>query len=62
MKEYVKDFKVPTDELYDVMSKTSISNFKQKFIGRNLGFEFFTTSTSLLIHEAKVDWLKSQIS
>ena len=62
MKEYVKDFKVPTDELYDIMSKTSISDMKQTFIKRNLGFEFFTTSTSLLIHESKVDWLKSQIS
>lgn len=62
MKEYVKDFKVPTDELYDIMSKTSISHLNQTFIKRNLGFEFFTTSTSLLIHESKVDWLKSQIS
>jgi len=61
MKEYDKGFKVPNNELFDIMSKTSISDMNQKFIERNLGFEFFTTSTSLLIHESKIDWLKNEL-
>lgn len=62
MKEYVKNFKVPNEELYDIIDKSTISSYKGIFIEKNFGFEFFTSSTSLLIHESEIDWLKSQIS
>lgn len=61
MKEYTKEFKVPEDELTDILNKTTLSDKFSKFQGMDLGFEFFTTSTCLLIRDSKVDWLKSNI-
>jgi hypothetical protein len=61
MKEYDKGFKVPNDELFNIMGRTSISTYKELFVNKKLGFEFFTTSTSLLLHESKIDWLRNEL-
>lgn len=58
MKKYVENFKVPTKELFDILYKSKLSS---NFGKMGLGFEFFTSSSSLLLHSSKVDWLEKQL-
>lgn len=58
MKNYSYDFKVPHQELESIKNSSKLSDFKLS----DFGFEFFTTSPCLLIHESKVDWLKDNLS
>lgn len=51
MTEYVPNFKIPLDELNDLPRANTSS-----------GVEFFTSSPCLLLHDSKVDWLKSKLS
>ena len=61
MKEYTENFQVPVDELSLIRAKSKLgTRFSEKVI--ELGFEFFTTSPCLLIHESKVDWLRNNIN
>jgi hypothetical protein len=61
LKKYDANFKVPNDELFDIMSHTTIRTYKDNFIKRNLGFEFFTNSNCLMLGVDKIDWLKDNI-
>ena len=58
MKEYSKGFQVPVDELSLIRDKSKLGSFEK---AKKLGFEFFTTSPCLLIHESKIDWLRNNI-
>ena len=57
---YSYDFKVPHQELESIKSSSKLSGWLTKL--SEFGFEFFTTSPCLLIHESKVDWLKDNLS
>jgi hypothetical protein len=59
MKEYTKDFKVPTDELLFIRNSSTLKGYEKQV--DKLGFEFFTTSPCLLIHESKIDWLRDNL-
>jgi hypothetical protein len=61
MKEYVKNFKIPEDELLSKLTTSKISSFKGKIKEKKLGFEFFTSSDCLLLSLDKVEWLKNKI-
>jgi hypothetical protein len=53
--EYTKNFTIPNDKLDFI-----INNYYKKYLGKQeYGYEFFTSSPCLLVHESKVDWLKS---
>ena len=58
MKEYSKGVQVPVDELSLIRDKSKLGSFEK---AKKLGFEFFTTSPCLLIHESKIDWLRNNI-
>ena len=58
MKEYSKGFQAPVDELSLIRDKSKLGSFEK---AKKLGFEFFTTSPCLLIHESKIDWLRNNI-
>lgn len=51
MTEYVPNFKIPLDELNALPRANTLK-----------GVEFFTSSPCLLLHDSKVDWLKSKLS
>lgn len=51
MSEYVPNFKIPLDEL-NALPRAYTSK----------GVEFFTSSPCLLLHDSKVDWLKSKLN
>jgi len=56
MVEYTKAFEVPK-ELEIIRDTSKLGKFVK---AKQYGFEFFTTSPCLLIHESKVDWLRNQ--
>lgn len=58
MKEYDKNFKVPQLELESIRNSSKLSSWTKL---PEFGFEFFTTSPCLLIHESQVDWLRGSI-
>lgn len=57
LSHYKKDFKYPEKELKKILLKSSGSSYAQIYYEKNLGFEFFTNSNCLLIHESKIKWL-----
>ena len=59
MKEYNKGFQVPTEELTNIRNTSSLGSWVN--VIKDLGFEFFTTSPCLLIHESKINWLRNNI-
>jgi hypothetical protein len=61
LEQYTKDFKVPTDKLWSILSNSKLKGFEDTFVKRKLGFEFFTNSNCLLLSVDKVDWLKGII-
>lgn len=52
---YTKDFRIPSDELELRRSRYNLRG------GPEHGYEFFTSSPCLLVHNSKVDWLRSVI-
>jgi len=52
---YDKDFKIPFDELEKMATELKLRG------SRGVGYEFFTSSPCLLIHESKIDWLKGKV-
>lgn len=60
MKNYSYNFKVPNQKLESIKMSSKLSSWSNKI--QKFGFEFFTTSPCLLIHESKVDWLKDNLS
>lgn len=64
---YTKNFKIPHNDMILIGQRYNLS----KMGGRakspsnwgnvELGYEFFTSSNCLLIHESKIDWLKSKL-
>lgn len=61
MVEYLKDFKIPVDFLNKEMQKTGLTDRVSDSKLKNLGFEFFTNSSCLLLSKDKVEWLRSKI-
>ena len=61
LKQYDAGFKSPVSELFDIMSHTTLSSFRDMFVEKNLGFEYFTNANCLMIKEDKIGWLKSNI-
>ena len=61
LKQYDAGFKSPVSELFDIMSHTTLSSFRDTFVKKNLGFEYFTNANCLMIKEDKIGWLKSNI-
>jgi len=61
LKQYDQNFKVPKNELFDIMSSTTMVAYKDITVGKNLGFEYFTNANCLMIKEDKIGWLKSNI-
>lgn len=55
MTEYTKGFEVPK-ELEIIRDTSKLGSFTK---ARQHGFEFFTTSPCLLIHESKINWLRN---
>ncbi len=57
MKQYEKGFKVPSEDLFEIMCSLpgTISTNKQVL---NKGYEFFTNSGCLILPKDKIDWLK----
>jgi hypothetical protein len=55
MKEYSKGFEVPK-ELEIIRDTSKLGKFDKI---KQYGFEFFTTSPCLLIHESKINWLRN---
>jgi hypothetical protein len=49
---YTKNFKIPKKELSDLAKK-----YKLRGQVKDLGYEFFTSSPCLLVHESKLKWL-----
>ena len=63
---YTKYFQIPYDELLVISMKYNLSSKGGKISnnmipGSYLGYEFFTSSPCLLVHESKIDWLKSKL-
>ena len=58
MTQYGENFKVPNYKLSAIRSSSKLGTFKK---AKEYGFEFFTTSPCLLLHESKIDWLKSML-
>jgi hypothetical protein len=52
---YTSGFKIPSNELELLRSKYKLKG------GSKHGYEFFTSSPCLLVHESKVDWLKNNL-
>ena len=50
---YTKNFEIPSNELESIRSKFGIKG------GIKHGYEFFTSSPCLLVHESKIDWLRN---
>ena len=61
LKQYESGFRVPSEELFSIMSKTKMSSYYDMIVKKNLGFEFFTNANCLMIEEEKIEWLKSNI-
>ena len=61
LKQYETGFKVPTNELLDIMSHTTLSSFRDMFVQKNLGFEYFTNANCLMLKVDKIGWLKNNI-
>ena len=61
LKQYDAGFKSPISELFEIMSHTTLSSFRDMFVKKNLGFEYFTNANCLMIKEDKIGWLKSNI-
>lgn len=61
MVEYIDNFKAPTDFLNKEMFKTGLNKFANNQKLKELGFEFFTNSSCLLLSNDKIDWLKNNI-
>ena len=61
MKQYEKDFKVPTDDLFSILRGSKLSSYEDIFKSKKLGFEYFTNGSCLLLAEDKVEWLRSII-
>jgi hypothetical protein len=59
LETYLKDFKVPNEKLWSIFSSSKLGSFSNKIKEKNLGFEFFTNSSCLLLSKGKVDWLRS---
>jgi len=62
LQQYTKNFKIPTDKLFDILNGSKLSSTIGKINQMNLGFEFFTNSNCLLLSQDKVDWLKSKLT
>ena len=61
LKQYDAGFKSPVSELFEIMSHTTISSYRDTFVEKNLGFEYFTNANCLMIKEEKIGWLKNNI-
>jgi hypothetical protein len=61
LKQYDQNFKVPNDELYDILRTTKCKDFRGIFENKNLGFEYFTNTNCLMIKEENIEWLKNNI-
>ena len=61
LKQYDTGFKSPISELFEIMSHTTLSSFRDTFVKKNLGFEYFTNANCLMIKEEKIGWLKNNI-
>jgi len=61
LKQYEPGFKSPVSELFDIMSHTTVSSYRDIFVKKNMGFEYFTNANCLMIKEDKIGWLKSNI-
>jgi hypothetical protein len=61
LKQYDTGFKSPVSELFEIMSHTTISSYRDTFVKKNLGFEYFTNANCLMIKEEKIGWLKNNI-
>jgi len=61
LKQYDVEFKSPVSELFEIMSHTTLSSYRDKFVEMNLGFEYFTNANCLMIKEDQIEWLKSNI-
>lgn len=61
LKQYDAGFKVPVSDLFDIMSHTTLSSYRDITVKKNLGFEYFTNANCLMIKEDKIGWLKSNI-
>lgn len=62
-RKYCKNFRVPVEELTKILSASKLSGLEPNKLSLilKLGFEFFTSSPCLLIHESKIDWLKENM-
>ena len=58
MCEYTKNFRIPIEELISIRNDSKLGGIKKV---EPLGFEFFTTSPCLLIHESKINWLRNNL-
>ena len=61
MVEYLENFKIPVDFLNKEMQKTGLTDRVSDSKLKNLGFEFFTNSSCLLLEVGKIQWLKNNI-
>lgn len=61
LKQYDTGFKSPISELFEIMSHTTLSSFRDTFVKKNVGFEYFTNANCLMIKEEKIGWLKNNI-
>jgi hypothetical protein len=61
LKQYDTGFKSPVSELFEIMSHTTLSSYRDMFVEKNLGFEYFINANCLMIKEDKIEWLKSNI-
>lgn len=55
---YLKNFKIPIGDLRVAYNKSD----KKYSFGDSTGFEFFTSSPCLLIHESRIAWLEENIN
>jgi len=60
MKQYEKNFRVPNNELFKILSRSKPLSDNKRLL--TYGYEFFTNSNCLLLPESKIDWLKSVIN
>ena len=61
LKQYDAGFKSPISELFEIMSHTTLSSFRDTCVKKNLGFEYFTNANCLMNKEEKLGWLKNNI-
>lgn len=57
LSNYSKNFKVPESKLKDILLSSTAGSYISIIDSKKLGFEFFTNSNCLLLHESKTNWL-----